>query len=478
MRTLDWIVMVAYFAAVVAIGAYFTRKQRDASDYFLGRHTLPWWAVMLSIVATETSALTVISIPGLAARGDLTFLQLPIGYLVGRIGVAVWLLPGYFTGANETAYTRLENRFGPATRKVASAIFMGIRALGDSVRVFATAIPLAIVTGWSIAASVAVVAVVTLVYTWAGGIKAVVWVEVLQLGIYVLGGVATLIAAALLVDGVGNVLGQASELGKLKVIDWSFSFSSTYTFLGGLIGGALLSAASHGTDHLLVQRLLATRNLSDARRALVGSGILVFFQFGLFLLVGTMLWAAGADDPALASDALFPRFAVAQLPPGLSGIVVAGLLAAAMSTLASSLNSLASATTHDFYAPITGRHEKTYLLKVGRWSTVAWAAILAAIALSFRSTDTPVVELALSIASITYGALLGTYILGGVVRGARQLDAIVAIAVATVAMLVVVLVKPWVFADLAWPWYVPLGTAITLVVGWLSSWRHHVRSRA
>lgn len=468
-KTLDWTVMAVYFGAVVAIGVYFTRRQHDASDYFLGRHALPWWAVMLSIVATETSALTVISIPGLAARGDLTFLQLPIGYLVGRIGVAAWLLPGYFTGEQETAYTRLERRFGPGTRKVASAIFMGIRALGDSVRVFATAIPLAVVTGWSIPVSVAVVAVVTLVYTWTGGIKAVVWVEVLQLAIYVLGGVATLVAAYLLVDGVGPTLERAASLGKLRVVDWSFSFSATYTFWGGLVGGALLSAASHGTDHLIVQRLLATPNLRDARRALVGSGVLVIFQFALFLLVGTMLWAAGADDPTLASDALFPTFAVTRLPAGLSGLVVAGLLAAAMSTLASSLNSLASAATHDFYAPITGRRDSRHLLRVGRWATLAWAAVLAGGALSFGSSDTPVVELALSIASITYGALLGTYVLGGTIRRARQSDAILAIGVATVTMLVIVLGKPGMFEELAWPWYVPLGTVITVGVGWISS---------
>jgi SSS family transporter len=468
-KTLDWTVMALYFGAVIAIGAYFTRRQQDASDYFLGRHALPWWAVMLSIVATETSALTVISIPGLAARGDLTFLQLPIGYLVGRIGVAAWLLPGYFAGEQETAYTRLERRFGPGTRKVASAIFMGIRALGDSVRVFATAIPLAVVTGWSIPASVAVVAVVTLVYTWTGGIKAVVWVEVMQLAIYVIGGIATLVAAYLLVDGVGPTLERAASLGKLRVVDWSFSFNTTYTFWGGLVGGALLSAASHGTDHLIVQRLLATPNLRDARRALVGSGVLVILQFALFLLVGTMLWAAGADDPNLASDALFPTFAVTRLPAGLSGLVVAGLLAAAMSTLASSLNSLASAATYDFYAPITGHRDSRHLLRVGRWATLAWAVVLAGGALSFGSSDTPVVELALSIASITYGALLGTYVLGGTVRRARQSDAILAIGVGTVTMLVIVLGKPGMFEELAWPWYVPLGTVITVGVGWISS---------
>ncbi len=461
--------MAAYFAAVIAIGVHFTRRQRDASDYFLGRHTLPWWAVMFSIVATETSALTVISVPGIAARGNLTFLQLPLGYLVGRVAVALWLLPGYFRGEQETAYARLETRFGPGARKIASAIFMSIRALGDSVRVFATAIPLAIVTGWSIPVSVVVVALVTLMYTWAGGIKAVVWVDVVQLGIYVLGGIATIVAAISLAGGLGTALSSAADLGKLRVINWTASLSTTYTFASGVVGGALLSAASHGTDHLIVQRLLATRDLPNARRALVGSGVLVIVQFAIFLLVGTMLWAAGADDPALSGDQLYPTFVVRQLPAGLAGLVVAGLLAAAMSTVSSSLNSLASAATHDFYAPLTGRRDPRHLLTVGRWATIGWAAVLIGGALSFRSTDQPVVELALSIASVTYGALLGTYILAGTSRLARQWDAVLAITVATVSMLVIVLAKPGSFADLAWPWYVPLGTLITVTAGWLSS---------
>jgi len=478
MRPLDVAVMAAYFVAIAAIGLHFTRRQHDAADYFLGRHTLPWWAVLFSIVATETSALTVISVPGLGARGDLTFLQLPLGYLIGRVGVALWLLPGYFRGENETAYTRLENRFGPGTRKAASGVFMGIRALGDSVRVFATAIPLSIVTGWSTGVSVMVVAAATLVYTWAGGIKAVVWVDVLQLALYLLGGVAALVVAAHLAGGFGVALSSAAEAGKLRTIDWSFSFSTTYTFLGGLVGGALLSAASHGTDHLIVQRLLATRDLPAARKALIGSGVLVIAQFAIFLLVGTMLWAAGAADPGLSGDELFPTFAVTRLPPGISGLVVAGLLAAAMSTLASSLNSLASATTHDFYAPLRRVHDSRRLLTVGRWATLGWAVVLAGGALSFRSQNTPVVELALSIASITYGGLLGTYILGGTVRRARQRDALLAITVGTLSMLVIVFVKPGAFATLAWPWYVPLGTAITVAVGWGSSLVPHADRRA
>ncbi len=465
MSALDVLVMAAYFAAVIAIGVYFTRRQRDASDYFLGRRTLPWWAIMFSIVATETSALTVISVPGLAARGDLTFLQLPLGYLVGRVAVSAWLLPGYFRGEQETAYARLETRFGVGTRRIAAAIFMGIRALGDSVRVFATAIPLAIVTGWPVWTSVIVVALVTLAYTWAGGIKAVVWVDVVQLVIYVVGGVATIVAASILIGDLGGAWQTAAAEGKLRVFDWSTSLSPTYTFWSGLIGGALLSAASHGTDHLIVQRLLATRNLSDARRALIGSGILVILQFGLFLLVGTFIWAAGAADPSLSGDQLYPTFVLEHLPAGLAGLVVAGLLAAAMSTVSSSLNSLASATTHDFYASATGKRDARHLLTVGRWATVGWAVVLMAGALSFRSTDQPVVELALSIASITYGALLGTYILGGVSRSAKQADAVLAIVVASLAMVLIVLVKPGPFAELAWPWYVPLGTLITVTVG-------------
>ncbi len=467
----DLIVMAMYFAAVLAIGAYFGRRQADATDYFLGGNDLPWAAVMLSIVATETSALTVISVPGIAARGDLTFLQLAFGYLIGRIGVAAWLLPGYFHGRQETAYARLESRFGAATRRTAAGVFMGIRALGDSVRVFAAAIPLAIILetqlGGSlpdrgmVVAAILLVGVVTLAYTLVGGLKAVVWVDVLQMGVYVLGGLATILIAVNLAGGLGAVVDAASDADKFRVIDWRFSFSATYTFFGAVLGGALLSAASHGTDHLIVQRLLATRDLSAGRKALVGSGVLVILQFALFLLVGTAMWAAGADDLSRSGDELYPRFVLNSLPPGLAGLVVAGLLAAAMSTVSSSLNSLASATTHDFYAPLKKVTDPQRLLTFGRRATVGWAVVLVGIALAFRSTDQPVVELALSVASVTYGSLLGSYILVGMAR-IRQRDVIIGMSLSASLMIWIVLGKPGPFATLAWPWYVPLGTVLTL----------------
>jgi SSS family transporter len=460
--------------AVVVIGLVLSGRQRDASDYFLGHRGLPWWALMLSVVATETSALTVISIPGIAARSNLTWLQVTFGYLLGRIGVAHFLLPGYFEGSQDTAYQRLERRFGVIARRTASGVFLFTRSVADGVRMFATAITLAVITHWSLPLGILAIGMVTLLYTWVGGLRAVVWVDVMQLAVYLLGGIATIIVATHLAGGLSS-FGRAWDQGKLQVFDFRLSFTVIYTFWGGLIGGALLSAATHGTEHLFVQRLLAARGLKDAQRALIGSGVFIIAQIGLFLLVGTSLWLAGADQPNMRSDAIYPTFVITQLPPGLAGLVVAGILAAAMSSHASAVNSLASAATHDFYAPITGRTDSQHLLRAGRWLTLVWTAVLVAGAMALRDQNTPVVQLALSIASLTYGALLGTYLLGGFWKRARQPDVIIAILVSVVLMTPVVLgaVIPhfpihW-LPGLAWPWYVPLGTTVTVVVGMASS---------
>src|SRR5947208_4666629 len=430
---------------------------------------------MLSIVATETSALMITSVPGLAARGDLTFLQLSFGYLVGRIGVAAFLLPGYFEGTQDTAYQRLERRFGTTARRTASGVFLVPRALADCVPIFATAIPLAIITHWSLAAGILAIGIVTVIYTWVGGLRAVVWVDVIQLGVYLLGGIATFAVATHRAGGTG-AFARAWEQGKLVTLDFRPSLTALYTFWGGLIGGALLTAASHGTDQLIVQRLLAARGLRDAQRALIGSGVFIIVQFALFLLVGTSLWLAGADNGVMRSDAIYPTFIVTHLPPGIAGLAVGGILAAAMSSHASAVNSLASASTHDFYAPLTSRHDMGHLLWVGRWFTLIWTAVLVGGAIAFiGDRETPVVQLALSIASLTYGSLLGTYILGGAWPRTRQMDVIVAIVGSVIVMSPVVLgaVIPhfplhW-LPGLSWWWYVPLGTAITVAVGILSS---------
>jgi len=462
-----------------------SRNQRTAADYFLGARDLPGWAILLSIVATETSALTVISVPAVAARGDLTFLQLPLGYLVGRLAVAAWLLPGYFTGQQETAYARLETRFGTPTRRLTSVIFLITRAMGDGVRIYASAIPLAVLAGWDVPVSILVMSAVTLLYTWHGGLKAVVWVDVIQLVIYLLGGVVALSIATGLAGGWDAMFSAAHASGHLRLIDPSLDLSRPYTLLGGLIGGAMLSAASHGTDQLIVQRLLASRGLRAARFALVGSGILVIGQFALFLLIGVALVAAGQAPLDLPADQLFSSFIVNQMPVGLAGLMLAAIMAAAMSTQASAINALASSVTHDLYASWTGRRDAVHLFRVGRAASLVWGALVTGVALAFDAAagggQTPVVVFALSIASVTYGALLGAYLLAGGPGRVGGRDVITGIAIGLACMLMVFFGTSlaaaggpsWLAAAgrLSWPWYVPLGTLITVTGGYLSSLR-------
>jgi Na+/proline symporter len=330
---------------------------------------------------------------------------------------------------------------------------------------------------------------VTLAYTWFGGLKAVVWADVVQLVVYLAGGVAALAIAWNLAGGPVASLTTAADAGKLQVIDLAIDFTETYTLLGGLIGGALLSAASHGTDHLIVQRLLATRSLADARLALVGSGLVVILQFLLFLLVGTAIWSAGLAPEGLAADTIFPRFIIEHLPAGIAGLVVAGILAAAMSTISSSINALASSMTHDIYAGWTGRRDPRHLFRVGRAFSALWGIALIGGALLFEAyasgSDTPVVVLALSIASVTYGALLGTYLLAARWPRATGRDVVGAVLVTVVVMLAVVFARrlassgmAWLepAGRLAWPWYVPLGTTLAFGTGVLLSYLPSRRS--
>jgi len=421
---------------------------------------------MLSVVATETSTLTFLSVPGVSYMGTLGFLQLTFGYLVGRVVVSAFLLPSYYRGELSTAYELLEGRFGPQTRRFASAVFMVTRLLADSVRLFATAIPLALVTGWDYPVSIAVIGVMTVVYTYFGGIKAVIWVDAVQMGLYLVGAVVAITALQSLVPGGwAGILSDAGDAGKLMVFDLSFDFSITYTLWAGVFGGGFLTMASHGTDQLIVQRLLTCRDLAASRRALIGSGMAVMFQFALFLLVGLGLWAYYGGREFSRGDEIFASFVVNVLPSGITGLLIAGVFAAAMSSLSSSINSLASASAYDFWAPLKGAEsDDARVLRAGKLFTLMWAALLIAGAVLFvpLSEGTAAVEVALAIASMVYGGLLGAFVLAVWSIRADQRSVIIGMISG-----IAVVTSIWLFARsaVAWPWFVPIGTTITVGVG-------------
>jgi SSS family transporter len=477
-RPVDAVVLVAYLVFVIGLGAAFARSQRSPRDYFLGGRGVPWWAIAFSVVATETSALTFISLPATAYQTDFWFLQLGLGYLFGRVAVAVLLLPRYFEGELVTAYALLERRFGVTTRRFASIIFMVTRALADSVRMFAAAIPIRLVTGIPYTQAILAAGLVTVVYTWLGGLKAVIWVDVAQMAVYLVGGVAAMVVLVGVVPGGWDgIVAAAAADSKFRVLHPEgglAGFADPRWLFTGLIGGAFLSMASHGVDFLIVQRLLAARSLGDARKAILASGVVVVVQFALFLLVGVALFAYYEGRVFATPDEIFPQFILEGLPPGLTGLIVAGILAAMMSTVASSLNSLASAAANDVVGPLAGRTgDDAWMLRLGRKLTLFWAVVLVGGAMLFQylQQGTPVVVIALQIASFTYGGLLGGFLLGVLSRGARERDALTGMAAAIAIMACV-----WAAQQFGWMgkvidtlWFALLGSAITVAVGLLSA---------
>ncbi|MBE9374395.1 sodium/solute symporter [Saccharopolyspora sp. HNM0983] len=480
MRALDLTVIVVYLAAMPVLGVLLSGRQRSAQDYFVGDRKLPWWAVCFSVVATETSTLTVISVPTVAYLGTFTYLQLAVGYVLGRFLVAYVLLPKYWAGNLVSAYEFLGRRFGGGMQGTASVTFLVTRLLADGLRLFATAIPVKVmlelsgldVSYWQI---VTALAVLTVIYTYLGGIRAVVWVDVVQMAVYVGGAIvaAVVLAGQLPADWMAS----AAEQGKFQLLDFASPVAvEQYAFLTAVVGGAVFTMASHGADQLMVQRLLACRNLRESQLALIVSGFVVLLQFGLFLLIGSMLWShyAGASPDSLglsSDDELFPRFIVTELPPGLSGLLIAGILAAAMSTLSSSLNSLSTSTVSDLYRRFTGSDRTDpAVLRLGKVWTLVWAVVFVLFASLFSGTDNPVVEVGLSIASYTYGSLLGAFLLGLLVKRARQRDAVIAFLVTLVVVLYLAFGVSFPdgeggSAPLAFPWYTPIGVLVTLVVG-------------
>jgi len=467
LHRLDYLIIAAYLTGITLFGLQFRKRQRSLKDYFLADRNIPWWAIALSIVAAETSTLTIISIPGLAYDTNLQFLQVVLGYLVGRVIISFVLLPHYFRGDLYTAYELIERRFGRSLRSLTAGLFLLTRAAAEGVRVYAVSIVVTIALGTGEIASIAIITLLTLIYTFEGGLAAVIWTDVVQTVIYVGGTLVGVITILHLVPGGwGTVHSLAETAGKLRVFDFSFDFWKPYTFWAGLIGGAFLTTASHGTDQLIVQRLLAARNQKQSVTALLSSGVAIVFQFALFLVVGVMLFAY-YQVPSKTfgkADFIYPTFIVSRMPHGISGLLIAAILAAAMSNLSAALNSLSSCSMIDFYLRRNPQADERRRVQLSRFSTLFWALVLFVLAVLSLHKVSRVIEVGLSIASVAYGALLGVFLLGVLTRRANQAGAMFGMLCGFVAELYI-----WLFTHVPWTWYVPIGTVITFASGYLVS---------
>lgn len=472
----DYVIVIVYLLGVTAAGILISGRQRSSRDYFLGGKEMSWWSVGFSIVASETSTLTFISIPGLAFKGNMHFLQLVAGYFIGRLIVSAVFIPAYYRGDLETAYDFLGRRFGLPLRKFTSSVFIVTRVLASGVRLFATAIPVHLITGLDYPTSILLIGGFTLLYTYLGGLKAVVAMDVVQLFIYLGGAVAAMVLILhRLPHGWADVASFATAHGQDK-----FAFLNTatggslggflaapYTLLGGVLGGTFLTMASHGTDQLLVQRLLGCRTRRDSQKALMLDATFILLQFGFFLVLGLCLYAfyGGVTFQQLGlatSDEVFPKFIVENLPTGVAGLVVAGVLASAMGTLSSSISSLASATYLDLFqlTPLARGLDAKGEVRWSRIFTLVWGVLLIGGAMLFTDTRNPVVELGLKIASVTYGGLLGTFFLGLFFPRTNQADALAGFVCGLLAMVAVLA-----FTRIDYTWHTLIGCAVTILAG-------------
>ena len=467
LNKLDFAIIAIYLAGITLFGLRFRKRQRTLRDYFLADRNIPWWAIALSIVAAETSTLTIISIPGLAYDSNLTFLQLVLGYLTGRVIISFILLPQYFRGELYTAYELIERRFGRKLRSLTAGLFLVTRAAAEGVRVYAVSIVVAIALGTGEITSIAIITVLTLVYTLEGGLAAVIWTDVVQTVVYVNGTLVGLVTILHLVPGGWPAIHHiAATAGKLRVFDFAPDFWKPYTFWAGLIGGTFFTTASHGTDQLIVQRLLAARTQRQSVTALLSSGVAILFLFALFLLVGVMLFAFyGVPSSAFGkADRIYPTFIVHQMPHGISGLLIAAILAAAMSNLSAALNSLSSSSMVDFYLRNKPTMDERRKIHLSRIATLLWALLLFGLAVLSLHKVGHVVEVGLQIASVAYGALLGVFLLGVLTRRANQIGAMLGMLCGFTTELYL-----WLATSVPWTWYVAIGTMVTFLVGYAAS---------
>jgi SSS family solute:Na+ symporter len=464
---LDLAIVVAYLLGVTALGVWFRRGQQSAGDYFLGGRTAPWWALAFSIVATETSTLTIIGTPAIAYAGNLAFLQLVFGYLIGRGLIVLLLLPGYFRGEYFTAYALIEKRFGPRMRAIAASTFLVTRAIAEGVRVSAIALVVSVVLGTSERAAVVLVIALTVLYTFEGGMKAVIWTDVAQLLLYLTGSAVTFFVLLHKIPGGWSEVTQvaAAAGNKLQVLDFSFAWATKYTFWSGVIGGSFLTMATHGTDQTIVQRLLAAKNQRDSGKALLTSGVIVLIQFTIFLLIGVLLFVFAQHAPLLApgdrTDKILPLFLVRDMPVGLAGLLLASILAVAMSNAAGALNSLAASSVLDF-ATLRGLStDPAKIVRLARRITLAWGLVLMAFGLVKWG---PLLETGLTVASIPFGCLLGLFLLGTFDRRANANGALTGMIAGLAAILCI-----YRFANVAFTWFFMIGALVTFAVGAMAS---------
>ncbi len=466
---LDYAVIAGYLIAITQFGSYFARFQKTPRDYFLTGRSVPWWAICFTVVATETSTLTFISVPAMAYTGDMTFLQLVFGYVIGRVIISVVFIPAYFRGDLFTSYELLQRRFGDRVKNLSAVIFLITRSLADGIRLFATALVVSVVTQVPVTIAVVVLGAAMIVYTVRGGSAAVIWTDVVQLFVYIAGALVVFVSLlALIPGGWAEVVRVGSASGKFRVLDLSWTFARPYTLWAGILGGAALTLSTHGTDQFLVQRLLSARSAREAARGLVLSGFLVLAQFVLFLVIGVMLFTYYQHVPlprALArSDELLPGFIVTALSHGAAGFIVAAIVAAALSP---SINAMAATTVNDFYAKyVKPDADDATLMRVSRTWTIVWGIVQIGVAIAAQWMQRSVLDAGLAVLSWASGPVLGAFLLGTLAPAITGRQAFAGMVSGLVAMMIV-----WGWPlPIAFSWYVFIGAATTVSVAMVMSW--------
>ena len=486
----DWTIIVLYLVGIIGLGVWFGKDQRNTHDYFLGSKNIPWWAIGLSIVAAETRALTIIGVPGIAYGSNLMLVQMILGYVIARVILAVVMVPHYLRGEIYSPYQLLANKFGPGARRTAGGLFLISETLAAGVRVYVVSIPIQLMLGVDVLTAILLFVVLSLVYTYVGGVKAVIWTDAVQFGLFLAGGLFTLFYLPTLVEGGwGRMWSEAAAAKKLVWFNGTFSLGAPVNIWMGLLGGTVQVMSSHGAEQLIVQRVLACRTVGDGRKALALSAALVFPLFLIFLLVGVMLWVFYQHAPMAipipeqkggmkANDFIYPIFMLTEVPSILKGFLIVAILSAAMSSVSSALTSLSSVSTMDFVKGAAGNRSDEYYLKFSKYSTVVWAAALIGVAYVSREVRF-VFDAAFSLRGLTSGALLGGVVLAVFWRKGRSSPVITGMLSAAAVMTAIEVIPKWRgTTPIFWPWYTLIGVVICLGVACgLGAWQGGHRAR-